>query len=165
MEDQSLSVKFVVDGMLGTLATWLRIAGYDTLFDHSLDDHQLVRLARSEGRILLTRDRELARRRGVRSLLVSSDSLDEQLLQVLAEFTLTPDRPFASLEGRPFSRCPVCNEPLRPLDPLAARAKVPPYVAQTQRQFSLCPICQRVYWRGTHWQRMKEHLAQLLSQM
>jgi hypothetical protein len=157
MENQLPCVKFVADGMLGTLAKWLRIAGYDTLFDASLDDHQLVRLARAEGRILLTRDRELARRRGVQSLLVASENLDEQLHQVLAELSLAPTRS--------YSRCPVCNGSLQTMDPAVARARVPAYVAKTQAQFSLCPGCQRIYWRGTHWQRMEEHLGRLLPQM
>jgi hypothetical protein len=155
MEDQSLSIKFVADVMLGTLAKWLRIAGYDTLFDPSLDDHQLVRLARAEGRTLLTRDRELARRRGVNCLLVVSEKLDEQLGQILGDRRWVPDQS--------FSRCPVCNAALQTLDPEAARPLVPPYVARTQSRFSQCPSCLRVFWRGTHWERMVEHLARFRS--
>ncbi len=141
--------------MLGTLAKWLRILGYDTLFDPDIDDHQLVRLARAEDRLILTRDRELARRRGVRVLLVADELLDDQIRQVLADLDLEPDRS--------FSRCPVCNEPLVATDRETARSRVPAYVARTQDTFKSCPICQRVYWRGTHWQRMVEQLAQLQS--
>jgi uncharacterized protein with PIN domain len=150
-----LSIKFVADAMLGTLAKWLRILGYDTLFDPDIDDHQLVRLARAEGRLILTRDRELARRRGVRVLLIASEHLDDQIRQVLADLDLEPDRS--------FSRCPVCNEPLVAIDRETARSQVPAYVARTQRTFRSCPICQRVYWRGTHWQRINEQLARLQS--
>ena len=139
--------------MLGTLAKWLRILGYDTLYDPALDDHQLVRLARAESRVLLTRDRELARRRGVRVLLVASEILDDQIRQVLAELQLAPDRS--------FSRCPVCNEPLEIMDQAAARREVPAYVAQSHETFKRCPACQRIYWRGSHWQQMDEQLAQL----
>jgi len=139
--------------MLGTLARWLRILGYDAVFDPALDDHQLVRLARAENRVLLTRDRELARRRGVRLLFVDSEDLDEQIHQVLSDLKLAPDRS--------FSRCPVCNEALESLDPAAAATQVPAHVAQTHQVFRRCPACQRVYWRGTHWQQMDEHLAQL----
>jgi len=137
--------------MLGTLAKWLRILGYDTLFDPELNDHQLVRLARAEGRVLLTRDRELARRRGVRVLLVAGEHLDEQVTQVLADLGLSPQHP--------FSRCPVCNEPLVARDRQAVRERVPAYVARTQKTFKVCPACQRVYWRGTHWRRMADRLA------
>ena len=139
--------------MLGTLARWLRILGYDAVFDPALDDHQLVRLARAENRVLLTRDRELARRRGVRLLLVGSEDLDEQILQVLSDLELMPDRS--------FSRCPVCNAALEAVDPAVAAAQVPVHVVQTQRDFRRCPACQRVYWRGTHWQQMDQKLARL----
>jgi uncharacterized protein with PIN domain len=146
---------FVADAMLGTLAKWLRILGYDTLFDPALDDYGLMRLARADDRVLLTRDRELARRRGVRTLLIESENLGEQIRQVLTDLDLTPDQA--------FSRCPVCNEPLQPLSREAARARVPAYVARTQETFKICPTCQRVYWRGTHWQQMDEFLAGLQS--
>jgi uncharacterized protein with PIN domain len=146
---------FVADAMLGTLAKWLRILGYDTLFDPALDDHQLARLARAEGRVLLTRDRALARRRGMRALLIESEQLDDQIEQVLAELELEPERS--------FSRCPVCNEPLVPMAQQEAREKVPAYVARTHKRFKSCPGCGRVYWRGTHWQRMDRRLAQLQS--
>jgi len=139
--------------MLGTLARWLRILGYDAVFDPALDDHQLVRLARAENRVLLTRDRELALRRGVRLLFVVSEDLDEQIHQVLSDLKLAPDRS--------FSRCPVCNEALDTIDRAAAQAQVPAHVAQTHRVFRRCPVCLRVYWRGTHWRQMDDRLTQL----
>ncbi len=139
--------------MLGTLAKWLRILGYDARFDPALDDHQLVRQARAEDRILLTRDRELARRPGLRVLLIESEDLDEQIRQVLDDLGLSPDRS--------FSRCPVCNGPLEALDGQAARKRVPAYVARTHDEFKSCPACQRVYWRGGHRQRMDRFLEQL----
>ncbi len=148
-------MKFVVDAMLGTLAKRLRILGYDTYYDPALDDHQLVRLARAERRVLLTRDRELARRRGVEVLLVASENLEEQIDQVLRALELVPDRP--------FSRCPICNTPLQTLDRQDAEARVPPYVAHTHTRFSHCPGCQKVYWRGTHWRQMAKALAEAAS--
>lgn len=149
-------MRFVADAMLGTLAKWLRILGYDTEYDPDRDDHQLVRLARAEDRMLLTRDRELARRRGVCALLITSEHLEAQINQVLAELDLEPDRS--------FSRCPVCNEPLTEIDRETARSRVPAYVARTHELFRSCPSCQRIYWRGTHWQQMDEQLAQMLGQ-
>jgi uncharacterized protein len=140
--------------MLGTLARWLRIMGYDTLFDPAMDDHQLARLARAEGRVLLTRDRELARRRGVDSLLVESEHLDAQIAQLLAELDLDP--------AGSFSRCPVCNERLVEMDREEARERVPAYVARTHDTFRSCPGCRRVYWRGSHRQQMEERLAQFI---
>jgi uncharacterized protein len=152
-----LDIAFVVDGMLGTLAKWLRLLGYDTLFDPGLDDHQLVRLARAQDRVLLTRDRELARRRGVRHLLIAGESLADQIRQVWTELDLVP----VAQAGQPVPRCPVCNEVLLAIDREAARLRVPPYVAETQQAFCACPACQRVYWRGTHWEHMQQYLQEI----
>jgi hypothetical protein len=85
-------------------------------------------------------------------LLIESQDLEEQLRQVSTDLHLKPDRA--------FSRCPVCNEPLKPMDPESARDHVPAYVARTQDAFKTCPTCHRVYWRGTHWQQMEEQIAQ-----
>jgi hypothetical protein len=148
-----VEMKFIVDGMLGRLAKWLRILGYDTAYSPQLDDDQLVRLARAEGRLLLTRDRALAQRRGLQCLLVESDHLEEQLSQVLAESAPTQEHP--------FSRCPVCNTPLEKAEKTEIKGRVPPYIFRTHRDFSLCPKCDKVYWSGTHWARMQEKLARL----
>lgn len=141
--------------MLGTLAKWLRILGYDTLFDPSLDDHQLARLARAEDRVLLTRDQALARRSGLSTFLVNSEHLDDQIRQVLTDLELEPDRS--------FSRCPVCNKVLETISRETARKRVPAYVARKHKAFKACPGCQRVYWRGSHWKQMNDHLARLQS--
>jgi len=147
-----MSLRLIADAMLGTLAKWLRLLGYDTLFDPGWDDDDLVRLARAEERVLLTRDGALSRRRGVRVLWIRNEDLKEQVRQVLADLELAP--------AGSFSRCPVCNVSLQDLDHAAAQSRVPAYVHQTQEKFKICSHCQRVYWRGTHWQRMVEQLAQ-----
>jgi uncharacterized protein with PIN domain len=110
-----------------------------------------VRLARAEGRLLLTRDRGLARRRGLQCLLIESHHLEEQLDQILAELALTGEHP--------FSRCPVCNTPLQEVEKPALEGRVPPHIFRTHKDFSLCPNCDKIYWPGTHWARMREKLA------
>jgi uncharacterized protein with PIN domain len=140
-------VKFLADGMLGRLARWLRILGYDTAYDPQADDHTLAGIARAEGRILLTRDTALARRRGVQAILIESQEVTEQVRQVLAACHLDP--------SDTFSRCAVCNVPLEPIDRAVAQSLVPPYVYQTQDGFQRCPRCKRIYWRGTHWANMQ----------
>lgn len=145
--------RFLVDAMLGSLAKWLRILGYDALYDPRLDDHQLARLARAEDRLLLTRDTGLVRERGFRSLWVASELLTDQLAQVIRHCGLRIDRA--------FSRCPVCNDPLEVVPKDEAWGQVPPFVFQTQDQFRLCPECNRFYWRGTHWQQMVARLTQV----
>lgn len=144
--------------MLGRLAKWLRVLGYDTVFSPSLDDPDLARIARAEGRVLLTRDTALARRRGLRAILIRSDRPREQLLQVAAALDL-------SLAGVTLPRCLRCNSALIDVDREAVAGLVPPYVLATHTAFRRCPQCGRVYWRGTHWQRIQESIKELGEQI
>lgn len=136
-------MRFLVDGMLGKLAKWLRILGYDTLYYRNLEDHQLARLAAAEGRVLLTGDEELwHREKREGTILISSDNWREQLRELAAQVELHSDRL--------FSRCTECNTPLERVDEEEARGHVPPYILATQEEFSRCPQCGRFYWKGSH---------------
>ena len=146
-------VRFLVDGMLGRLAKWLRAAGHDVVYEPPFDDLSLAERARREGRILLTRDHGLAARRGIRSLLIEEEDLDAQLGQVLRLFP-------APGMG---SRCLRCNAPLEEVPLSAVQDFVPPYVRQHQKHFWLCPSCRRVYWQGSHWKHIQERLEHCAS--
>jgi len=148
---ESMETRFVADAMLGRLAKGLRIMGYDTLYDAALDDAQLVRLARAEDRILLTRDTALARRKGARIVLLASESLPDQVAELQQLMGLVADAL--------LTRCPVCNVELEAIPKDRAWGQVPPYVFATQSEFRVCPLCDRFYWRGSHWKRMKELIA------
>jgi len=140
--DKSNAPRLLADGMLGRLARRLRLLGYDTAYERNADDLQLAHRARAEGRVLLTRDRALAARRGLRTLLIESEGLEQQLQQV---------RQALGPPGDPaLSRCSLCNVPLEPIPHERAADRVPPYVLRTQERFWSCPNCGRVYWAGTH---------------
>jgi len=141
-------MKLLADAMLGRLSRWLRIVGYDTAYLADTDDFAVLRLARAEERLILTRDHDLAERRGVRTVLIHSEFLEDQLREVWAAVG-PPAEPS-------LSRCPACNRTLVEASPEVVAARVPPYIRRTQNEFSLCETCGRVYWRGTHWQRMQE---------
>jgi uncharacterized protein with PIN domain len=144
-------LKFLADGMLGKLAKWLRLLGYDTAYDNVADDHELARRTRAEGRVLLTRDRELAGRRGLHTLLVESEVLEEQVRQVRDALGPPP--------APALSRCAVCNTTLEQVSPEDVANRVPPYVVRTQADFRRCPGCGRVYWPGTHVDGMRERMV------
>ncbi len=154
-QPSDVAPSFVVDYMLGRLVTWLRLLGCDTVYANKMDDAAIARLAQEEGRTLLTRDRELARRKNIQTVLVVSDQVDAQLAQVVEECGLGIDRWPA--------RCSVCNVPLDSLPRQEAEGRVPPYVFRTQRHFYACPGCGHVYWKGTHWRGMRRRLAALLG--
>ena len=149
--------RFIVDANVGRLATWLRVMGYDTLFPLDAGDNELMRIALREDRTILTRDTGLTERRVVatgrlRVVLVQHDDLKSQLCQVVGSLNLN--------SRRGFSRCIRCNEPLVGVSNESAKARVPPYVYETQKEFMGCPVCRRVYWQGTHWANMHRELAQ-----
>jgi uncharacterized protein len=155
-------VKFIVDSNVGRLARWLRIAGFDTVFINDLDDNRLVRLALSEDRVLLTKDTQILKRRvattgRLKVILIESEKVKEQLRQVIKTLNLAG-------KIKPFTLCLECNQPLVPADKEQVKGLVPPYVFKIQTQYMQCPTCHRVYWRGTHWQRMSRELEKIVSE-
>ena len=138
--------RFAADAMLGRLAKWLRLLGYDTLYDPTLDDAALATVARAEERIVLTRDHALSERRGTRSILVTSQVPREQLSQLRRELGIGP--------VAPLSRCSLCNHPLEAMERDRAEGLVPPYVFATHTRFWRCAACGRLYWLGSHCARM-----------
>ena len=154
MNDEPL--RLLADGMLGKLAKWLRLLGSDTAYDNTATDPELARRARAEGRVLLTRDRELATRRGLHTLLIRSQMLEEQIREV-RDGIGPPPHPA-------LSRCAVCNSVLTPVSPAQVADQVPPYVLRTQDEFHRCPGCGRVYWPGTHLHAMRAQMEDFTSQ-
>ena len=146
---------FVADAMLGRLATWLRLLGIDTVYDPKLAAAGLIRRAFAEGRILLTRNRRLLRRRRLPPhLYIGANEFRGQLREVLDAFQLDP---YAQLS----CRCSRCNEVLLTIDKRHVCDQVPPYVFATQSTFSRCPACGRTYWAATHVEHMKAELARM----
>jgi len=156
-------MKFIVDSNVGRLARWLRIAGFDTMSINDLDDNRLVRLALSEGRVLLTKDTQILKRRvattgRLKVILIESEEVKAQLRQVVKALNLGD-------KIKPFTLCLECNQPLVLSEKEDVKELVPPYIYQTQTQYMQCPACQRVYWRGTHWQRMSRELERIVSEL
>ncbi len=137
--------KFIADCMLGKLARWLRAVGYDAAYERSITDDALIARARSEDRILLTRDTRLVKRRALPPhLLVQSSHPPAQLRETIEAFGLEVDPSIL------LTRCLLCNAATRDIPRVEARDEVPPYVFRTQRRFARCPQCRRIYWRATH---------------
>jgi len=140
-------MRLVADAMLGRLAKWLRVLGYDTLYWRG-DDAGLVRLAVAERRLLLTRDTRLPPHLPPdQTLFIESDRHDKQLRQVI-------DR--LGWPTHTGHRCLRCNLLLEAADKTELRGRVPEFVWHRYDQFVRCPGCLRIYWEGTHFQRMTE---------
>ncbi len=138
---------FAVDAMLGRLARWLRILGHDVAYGPHLRGRTLARCARSEGRLLLTRDTRLLRDPELpRFVFIRSDRFREQLREVAA---------VVPLGGAFLRRCLDCNRLLV----AAPDAPVPEHVAGGE--LLRCPSCDHVYWPATHRDRMRAELSAL----
>lgn len=151
-------MKFVADCMVGKLARWLRLLGFDVSYYRKIEDEKLIELAVKERRVVLTRDHELIRKVAKRkslkqkALLIESDRWPEQVEQVLDHFKLRR-------KIDPNSRCLECNAKLKFLPKARAKNLVPPFVYEKADSFALCPNCGRVYWKGTHFRDMEEKLS------
>ncbi|MEO2151513.1 MAG: Mut7-C RNAse domain-containing protein [Thermococcus sp.] len=143
-------MKFIADMMLGRLARWLRLYGYDTLYGIE-DDDEIIEVARKEGRVILTKDvalAERAERLGVNVFLLRSNSLEgqvEELKHLGVQFgELFPAN----------ARCPKCNGPIRAVPKEAVKGKVPPRVYENYNEFYVCQNCGQIYWPGKQWREM-----------
>ena len=144
--------RFVLDVHLGTLARYLRLLGFDTLYRNDYDDHEVVRLAHEQSRIILTRDKGLLKHAAVaRGRWIRHTRPLEQLRETLAAFDLGGS-------ARPFTRCALCNGSLRPLARRSVVSLVPAGVRERHDKFARCTLCGRIYWPGTHTMRIRKAL-------
>ncbi len=151
-----MEMKFIVDTNVGKLTKLLRIMGYDTRFFNGQNDSHMIATARAEGRVILTRDTQIMKRRLItggqlKAVLIESDEPELQIRQVINALNL-------DCQFKPFTLCLECNQPLLERSKEQVKDLVPPYVFQTQSQFMECPVCHRIYWRGTHWEAMIKKL-------
>ncbi|HEX7683244.1 MAG TPA: Mut7-C RNAse domain-containing protein [Trinickia sp.] len=151
------TVRFVADAHLGGLAQLLRLAGFDTLYDNHFADAQIEALANSQARIVLTRDRELLKRRTItHGCYVRALKPQAQLREIM-------DRLDLASSVRAFRLCLSCNAPLRRIDKAQAVGRAPEGVLERHTQFVTCDVCRRVFWEGSHWKRMRSLIDSLVA--
>jgi uncharacterized protein with PIN domain len=148
-------VRFVADVHLGTLARHLRLLGFDTRFDPTAGDEELAATAHEEARVLLTRDHGLLKRRIVTwGRFVRSDHPIEQAVDVVRHLELLDDI-------RPFGRCLECNGMPAPVPEEQIEHRLEPLTRKAFREFRLCPGCDRIYWKGSHHDRLAAVLDEI----
>lgn len=149
---------FVADSMLGRLARWLRILGYDTAYERDVPDQAVIDRVLREDRWLLTRDGYMAKRRVLRGrhTLLTSDRLEDQLRQLKRELQLD-----LAIDPMRASRCAECNLALKPVPHEEAARLVPAFVAGRHAELTSCAGCGRIYWPGTHWSDLLARLERL----
>lgn len=147
MPEEDTLIRFAVDAMLGRLARWLRLAGLDTLYQPSIEDDELIARASRERRVLITRDRALARRArkwGLKVIIPVKEGGIEQLLEICSHLGLDENTlPW-------YERCTQCNKKVVKVPRQKVRDLVPYRVWKKHRSFYCCPSCQKVFWSGSH---------------
>ncbi|MBN8440391.1 MAG: Mut7-C ubiquitin/RNAse domain-containing protein [Thauera sp.] len=149
--------RFIADAHLGGLAHLLRLTGFDTLYDNHYADEEIERIAGREHRIVLTRDRELLKRRTItHGCFVHALKPALQIAEIFERLDL-------ARSARPFTLCLECNTPLRTIDKASIEDRLPEGVRERHQRFSTCDGCQRIFWEGSHWQRMRRLVDTLLA--
>jgi len=145
--------------MLGRLARWLRMMGYDTKNDEGEEDADLLERAEKSGKILLTRDREIAKRKSsAKVILVKSDQLDEQIKQVVSELKLAP------APEQIMTLCSACGGKLESTPKEEVFGKVPDGVFARNMEFWRCAECGKIYWKGSHYKKILEKIERVMRE-
>lgn len=149
--------RFILDGHLGRLTAYLRILGLDCLYRNDYSDPALVAISMAEGRILLTRDRRLLMHKAIQDgCLIRSLDPKTQLREVVQRYNL-------SQWIRPFRRCLRCNHELQPVEKQAILERLLPLTRLYFDEFQICPNCQQIYWKGSHYERMRQLVHEAAS--
>ncbi len=145
-------VKFLLDRMLGQTAKWLRLMGVDAEYAPEVEDDKLLQIAREEGRIIITRDKELARSEGV--FLVPKATPEETIRLMLREF---------DIDIEPMTRCSKCNSSVESVDKETVKDSIPEGVLERCDEYWRCSGCSQIYWKGTHWDEIMATINGILE--
>lgn len=150
-------IKFIVDKMLGRLAVWLRILGYDTQLHQGSDRHDLIWRSLKENRVIITRDTHITHRHVLRFIFIKSDFIREQIKQLLQNYPAQ----IQLIKKRLFTRCTLCNTLLAEISREQVQRRVAPYIYNSTEKFAYCQKCDKIYWHGTHWEKLLKDLENM----
>ena len=150
-------MKYICDQMLGTLAKWLRIYGFDTFYVNSeMDDAELINISKNEKRILITKDKNLiqmARKEKLKVIGIKTTDINKQINEVVIQFKIN--------QSNFLSRCILCNSLIDEIKKDKVKNKVPKRVFEANENFWFCPKCRKIYWKGSHYKNMIDKINTL----
>ena len=150
-------MKLICDQMLGTLAKWLRIYGFDTFYaDSKMDDTELINISKNEKRVLITRDKNLlqiARKEKLKVIEINTTDIDQQINKVISHVKV--------VTSKVLSRCILCNTRIDEIKKDEIKQMVPKRVFDSNEKFWYCPNCKKIYWKGSHYEKMIEKINNL----
>ena len=150
-------MKFLCDQMLGTLAKWMRIFGFDTFYANGeIDDKELIDICLKENRILITRDKiliQIARRENLKTIEINTIDIDEQIKKVISDREIDLKKV--------LSRCILCNTVVDEIKKDEVKGKVPKKVYDNNEKFWICKKCDKIYWKGSHYENMIDKINEI----
>ena len=155
-------MRFITDGMLGKLTRWLRMLGHDVHYYRSSDDKKLIEMAKSEKRVLLTRDLKLYQQavtQRVEAILVEATGEAEKLADLANRFNFKVEIDLSA------SRCPKCNTKIKAVSKESVIHQIPEATSTYYNNFWKCPRCGQVYWQGAHWKRIEKTLQEARNKL
>jgi uncharacterized protein with PIN domain len=162
-QNLSQNPSFVIDSMLGTIAKKMRVLGFDSKYSATIEDEDLILLAKKENRTIITKDRQVAdnaKKHDILTVDITTHTEKEQLIEIAKKTG------FKKYEFNPNSaRCPICNGILRGVEKHQIIDKVPPKIAQNISEFWICERCKHIYWEGTHIRNLKKLIAEINDQL
>jgi uncharacterized protein with PIN domain len=149
---------FLFDRMLGKLCVKMRLFGYDAMLNPTGETGRFLLNAAREGRTAVTRARTMGDRPGPKPVILLSENVDEQIIELFAATGEAPG-------FEPFTRCLECNALLVEEPEGAVKGQVPPYVEKSFHRFHRCPSCRRIYWEGSHFQAMSKEIKGIAAKL
>ena len=151
------NIKFILDVHLGKLAKYLRLLGFDTIYQNNIDDGTIVNQSKTEHRIILTRDIGILKHNEVlHGYYVRSDDPKKQIKEIMQRFDLKNS-------VTPFSRCLECNGELKKISKTKIYERLDPSTIKYYKTFFICNQCNKIYWKGSHYQQMTEFLREIID--
>ncbi|HVO74648.1 MAG TPA: Mut7-C RNAse domain-containing protein [Ignavibacteriaceae bacterium] len=153
------TMKFITDVHLGALTKYMRMLGLDTVYKNDYHREDIIKISVKEKRVILTKDRELLKRNEItHGYWIRSNKIEEQLKELIERFHLKN-------EINEFARCLICNTQLINIDKKEVQEKIPPKVNEHQNEFYYCSNCNKIYWKGTHYEKMRVKINGILKSM
>ena len=148
--------RFILDVQLGKLARALRMLGFDTLYRNDYQDFEIIDTAINTKRIILTRDRGILKHKSItHGYWVRNTSVNKQVEEIVRRFDLKN-------QIQPLTRCLLCNEPIKSIKKGTIINRLPPGTAKQFDTFYHCTHCDKIYWPGSHYQRMRKKIDTIL---
>ena len=159
MQHKENQTRFFIDAMLGNIAKKLRLFGYDSKYFSDIDDDELIKIAKEENRIIVSRDENLAykaQKLGINTIFITKNKELEQFSEILKHIELD----IFQISGD-TARCPKCNSITESIDKSSIKNKVPKRVYDANERFWNCKNCGKYYWEGTHIKNLKEFVGKI----